>query len=70
MKEEYINMRNKSQYDIGWFHRYYKENGGNLDFNSFQLVFNLNDEILNELDRKFDLDVILDKNNQFVMVVE
>lgn len=69
MKEEYIKMRNSGQYDLGWFYRYYKENGGSADMNVFQVVFSLNNEILSDLDKKFDLNVVLDKNGNFIKVV-
>lgn len=69
MKEEYIKMRNSGQYDIGWFYRYYKENGGTADMNIFQMVFNLDNEVLNTLDKKFDLNVVQDKNGNFIKVI-
>jgi hypothetical protein len=69
MKEEYIKMRNSGQYDIGWFYRYYKENGGTTDVNTFQMLFNLDNEVLNTLDKKFDLNVVQDKNGNFIKVV-
>ena len=69
MKEEYIKMRNSGQFDIGWFYRYYKENGGTTDVNTFQMVFNLDNEVLNTLDKKFDLNVVQDKNGNFIKVV-
>lgn len=69
MKEEYIKMRNSGQYDLGWFYRYYKENGGTADINTFQIVFNLDSEMLNTLDKKFELNVVLDKNGNFIKVV-
>jgi hypothetical protein len=69
MKEEYIKMRNSGQYDLGWFYRYYKENGGTTDINTFQVVFNLDNEVLNTLDKKFELNVIQDKNGNFIKVV-
>lgn len=69
MKEEYIKMRNSGQYDLGWFYRYYKENGGTADMSIFQMVFNLDNEVLNTLDKKFDLNVVQDKNGNFIKVV-
>jgi hypothetical protein len=69
MKEEYIKMRNSNQFDIGWFYRYYKENGGTADMSIFQMVFNLDNEVLNTLDKKFELNVLLDKNGNFIKVV-
>lgn len=69
MKEEYIKMRNSGQYDIGWFYRYYKENGGTADMSIFQVVFNLDNDVLNTLDKKFDLNVVQDKNGNFIKVI-
>lgn len=69
MKEEYIKMRNSGQYDLGWFYRYYKENGGTADINTFQILFNLDSEMLNNLDKKFGLNVLLDKNGNFIKIV-
>jgi len=69
MKEEYINMRNSGRYDLGWFYRYYKENGGTADVNLFNMVFNLDNDTLSFLDKKFDLNVIQDKNGNFIKVV-
>ena len=69
MKEEYIKMRNSGQYDLGWFYRYYKENGGTVDMSIFQMVFNLDNEVLNTLDKKFNLNVVQDKNGNFIKVV-
>lgn len=69
MKGEYIKMRNSGQYDLGWFYRYYKENGGTADMSIFQVVFNLDNEVLNTLDKKFDLNVVQDKNGNFIKVV-
>jgi hypothetical protein len=69
MKEEYIKMRNSGQFDIGWFYRYYKDNGGTADMSVFQMVFNLDNEVLNTLDKKFDLNVVQDKNGNFIKVV-
>lgn len=69
MKEQYIQMRNKNQFDINWFYRYYKENGGTTDFNIFQMVFELNESVLNGLDNKFGLTTLHDKNGSFIKVV-
>lgn len=70
MKEQYIQMRNTNQFDICWFYRYYKENGGSVDFNVFQMVFQLNDTVLSGLDKKFELTSLHDKNGNFIKVVE
>lgn len=69
-REQYIQMRNTNQFDIGWFYRYYKENGGSVDFNVFQMVFQLNEVVLSGLDKKFELTTVHDKNGNFIKVVE
>lgn len=69
-REQYIQMRNTNKFDIGWFYRYYKENGGSVDFNVFQMVFQLNEVVLSGLDKKFELTTLHDKNGNFIKVVE
>lgn len=70
MKEQYIQMRNTNHFDIGWFYRYYKQNGGSVDFNVFQMVFQLNEVVLSGLDKKFESTTVQDKNRNFIKVVE
>lgn len=69
-REQYIQMRNTNRFDIGWYYRYYKENGGSVDFNVFQMVFQLNEVVLSGLDKKFELTTVHDKNGNFIKVVE
>ena len=70
MREEYIKMRDTNQFDIGWFYNYYKEKGGSLDFNVFQLIFRLNNDILKNLDTEYKLTIVQSKNGDFIKVVE
>lgn len=65
-------MRNHQQYNIEWFYQYFISQGGNVDFNIFNGIFsisNLND-ILNYLDNKFNLTILIDKNNNFIKIIE
>ena len=58
MREGYIKMCNKQQYDMNWFYKYFKSQGGNLDGQTFGVMFNqfgnLND-VIAFLDGKFNL---------------
>ena len=69
MKEEYIKMRNSSQFDVGWFYRYYKDKGGNSDFNVFQVLFSLNEDMLKDLDKEFELTTLMDKDGKLIKVL-
>ena len=59
MKDEYIRMRNSGQYNIEWFHKYYRSKGGNdVPLQTFHMVFqtaNL-DQVLPNIDKP---DIIL-----------
>lgn len=71
--EEYIKMRNSGRYDINWFYKYYLENSkDNIDIHTFSAIFNMVDlsSILEHIDRKFKLNVIVDRNGNFIKVVE
>ena len=52
MKEQYIKMRNKNQFDINWFYSYYLEKGGKAEFNAFMMLFKLDNQILANIDRE------------------
>ena len=73
MKDKYIKMRNTGKYDLQWFYDYYRQNSGDsIDINTFGTVFNsvnLNN-ILEHIDKKFELVRIYDKNNNFIKVYE
>lgn len=71
--EEYIKMRNSGRYDIRWFYNYYIENSkDNIDIHTFSMIFNSVDlnTILQHIDRKFKLNIITDRNGNFIKVVE
>jgi len=71
MIERYINMRNSGQYQINWFYDYFISNGGDsIGINKFNMVFNtynLN-EILESLDKKFNLISLLDVKGNILKV--
>lgn len=66
-------MRNKQQYNIEWFYEYFINQGGKinspLEFAQYFNLVNLND-ILNYLDNKFSLTILVDKNNNFIKIIE
>lgn len=73
MKEKYIKMRNSGKYDLKWFYDYYIENSKDIiDINTFSMVFNSTnlENILEHIDKKFELVRIYDKNNNFIKVYE
>jgi len=73
MKEKYIKMRNSGKYDLQWFYEHYRQNSTDkTDINTFGMIFNsVNlDNILEHIDRKFELVRIYDKNNNFIKVYE
>jgi hypothetical protein len=73
MKERYIEMRNKKQVDINWFHEYYvghsKHNISIDDFYKIFMYANV-DAIIEHIDRKFELNKLLDKNGEFIKIIE
>ncbi len=71
MIDKYIKMRNSSQYNMNWFYDYYIQNGGkSIGINQFSMVFNMVNlnEILEALDKKFNLVSILDAKGQTLKV--
>lgn len=71
MIDKYIKMRNSSQYNTNWFYDYYIQNGGkSIGINQFSMVFNMVNlnEILEALDKKFNLVSILDAKGQTLKV--
>jgi len=58
MIQEYIKMRSSGQYNIEWFHKYYRSKGGrDIPFDHFYMVFktaNL-EQILERIDKEFKL---------------
>ena len=72
LKKEYIKMRNKKTIDFNLLSKYYiSKNGDPFIFAMMQQVMIDNiDQILEHLDKEFELDVLIDKNNNFVKVYE
>jgi hypothetical protein len=73
MIDKYIKMRNSGQYQMNWFYDYYIQNGGDLMvFNKFSMAFNMVDlnQILESLDKKFNLMSILDAKGQTLKVLK
>jgi hypothetical protein len=73
MKARYIQMRNTGRYDLSWFYEYYVQNSGDsIDINTFGAIFNSVDlgNILDHIDRKFELTRLYDKNNNLIKVYE
>lgn len=73
MKHEYISMRNKNQFDINWFYKYFLENGGaKIDLNSFSNLFALQkfETVIEWLDYKFNLTRLYNKEGNLIKIVE
>jgi hypothetical protein len=73
MKEKYIEMRNKKQIDINWFYEYYVQNSRhNISIEDFYQTFmfaNI-EAVMDHIDKKFELTKLLDKNGEFIKIVE
>ena len=72
MKEQYINMRNNKVIDLGVLYTYAREKGMTLSEREFQIgcnFFNFS-EALENIDREFKLNVLVDKNGNFIKVTE
>jgi len=72
MKEQYINMRNRKVIDLSVLYIFAREQGMTLSFDQFTMgVQFLNLDVLTEdLDRKFGLTRLHDKNDNFIKVIE
>lgn len=73
MKDEYIKLRTQADMPISWFHRYFtSKTGKNINFNSFYMIFMNGDihEVMNYLDKQFDLTVVIGKNGNVIKVVQ
>ena len=73
LKQEYIQIRNSQKYEINWFYKYFKENGGKASASEVAMVlqqFGSVNEIISFLDKKFELNTLWDKDGQFIKVVE
>ena len=72
MKEQYINMRNRKVIDLSVLYTYAREQGMTLTFDQFTIgaqFLNLS-VITEDLDRKFGLTLLHDKNDNFIKVIE
>lgn len=69
MKEEYIRMRNSGQYNIDWFHKYYRSKGGkDIPLQTFHMVFqtaNL-DQVLERIDKEYELIILYDVQGKLI----
>ena len=73
MKQEYIKMRNSGKYNINWFYRYFIENGGQkINLDVFNQVFNMGNfnDVLRNLDSKFNLNKLEDNKGNLIKIVE
>jgi len=72
MKEQYIDMRNRKVIDLSVLYTFAREQGMNLDFNQFTMgaQFLKFDVLIEDLDRKFGLTRLHDKNDNFIKVIE
>ena len=72
MKEQYIKMRNSNQLDMSLLYTYAQSQGLKLDPNQFMLAMQFADvqELIEHLDRKFELTSLFDKDNNFVKIVQ
>lgn len=77
MREQYLQMRRTGQYDFGWFYNYYIQNKaedkGTIPFEgfiqAFRMYFQFNSqEIVNNLDKKFNVTKIEDNNNNVLYI--
>jgi len=62
-------MRNSGQYNIEWFHNYYRSKGGkDVSLQTFHMVFqtaNL-DQVLERIDKEYNLTSLYDVNNKLI----
>lgn len=73
MEEEYIKLRNSGQLNTDWFYRYYVDHSKDTisfnDFNHLTMYFDFNN-IIEHIDRKYQLTRLYDKNNNFIKVIK
>jgi hypothetical protein len=73
MKDKYIEMRNKKQIDINWFYEYYVQSSKhNISIDDFYQTFmfaNI-EAVMDHIDKKFKLTKLLDKNGEFIKIIE
>lgn len=71
MIAQYKKMRQSGQYDLVWFLNYYNSKKPPIDINNFQMIFNMGNlsEILEYLDKKFELVKLEDKNGNLIKIL-
>ena len=73
MKEEYIKLRTQNDMPVSWFYRYFTSKSKvKIHFDHFHMFFMNGDihEIMNYLDKQFDLTVVIGKNGSVIKVVQ
>jgi len=72
MKEQYIKMRNEHRIDAAVLYTFAREQGFDGDTMAFMTAMQFMDinEMLGAIDRKFELTLLFDKNNNFIKVIE
>ena len=72
MKEEYIKMRNSKVLNFQMLYTYAVDKGMTLDPQMFMhgVQFLNIQEVLDNLDREFELTKLLDKDGNFIKVIE
>lgn len=72
MKEQYINMRNRRVIDLSVLYTFAREQGMTLSFDQFTVgaQFLNFDVLMEDLDRKFNLTRLYDKNDNFIKVID
>lgn len=72
MKERYINMRNRKVIDLSVLYTFAREQGMTLSFDQFTIgaQFLNFDVLMEDLDRKFNLTRLYDKNDNFIKVID
>ena len=71
MKEQYINMRNRKVIDLSVLYTFACEQGMTLSFSEFAVgaqFLNLN-AVIEDMDQKFGLTRLYDKNDNFIKIV-
>jgi len=72
MKEQYINMRNRKVIDLSVLYTLARGQGMTLSFDQFTIgaQFLNFDVLMEDLDRKFNLTRLYDKNDNFIKVTD
>jgi len=72
MKDQYINMRNRKVIDLSVLYTFARDQGMTLSFDQFTIgaQFLNFDVLMEDLDRKFNLTRLYDKNDNFIKVID